>query len=94
MRPSPKSIQKQVKSIDVDKIGSKKHLASKSVSFRVELIASSFLDLIFKKARLNTAVSGFMLLKVKVDLSLVSMQRCTSCDKRSCHISTLRTTWH
>ena len=51
-----KSIQKQVKSIDVDKVGSKKHLASKSVSFRVELIASSFLDLIFKQARLNAAV--------------------------------------
>ena len=37
-----KSNQKQVKSIDVDK----KHLASKSVLFRVELIASSFLNLI------------------------------------------------
>ena len=34
----------------------KTHLASKSVSFRVELIASSFLDLIFKQARLNAAV--------------------------------------
>ena len=51
-----KSVQKQAKSIDVDKVGSKKHLASKSVSFRVELIASSFLDLIFKQARLNAAV--------------------------------------
>ena len=54
-----KSVQKQVKSIDVDKTGSKKHLASKSVPFRVELIASSFLDLIFKQASLNAAVSGF-----------------------------------
>ena len=54
MRTKP--IQRQVKSIDVDKVGSKKHLASKSVSFRVELIASSFLDLIFKQARLNAAV--------------------------------------
>ena len=51
-----KSVQKQAKSIDVDKVGSKKHLASKSVSFRVELIASSFLDLVFKQARLNAAV--------------------------------------
>ena len=57
-----KSIQKQVKSIDVDKVGSKNHLASKSVSFRVELIASSFLELIFKQARLNAAVSGFLFL--------------------------------
>ena len=57
-----KSIQKQVKSIDVDKVGSKKHLASKSVSFCVELIASSFLDLIFKQVRLNAAVSSFLLL--------------------------------
>ena len=48
-----KSIQKQVKSIDVDNVGSKKHLASKSVSFRVESIAPSFLNLIFKQARLN-----------------------------------------
>ena len=55
-----KSIQKQVKSIDVDKVASKKHLASKSVSFRVELIASSFLDLLFKQARRNAAVSGFL----------------------------------
>ena len=53
-----KSIQKQVKSIDVDKVGNKKHVASKSVSFRVELIAYSFLDLIFQQARLNAAVSG------------------------------------
>ena len=45
---------------DVDKVGSKKLLASKSVSFRAELIASSFLDLIFKQARLNAAVSGFL----------------------------------
>ena len=51
-----KSVQKQAKSIDVDKVGSKNHLTSKSVSFRVELIASSFLDLIFKQARLNAAV--------------------------------------
>ena len=57
-----KSNQKQVKSINVDKIGSKKHLASKSVLFRVELIASSFLNLIFKQVRLNTALSGFLLL--------------------------------
>ena len=58
-----KSNQKQVKSIDVDKIGSKKHLVSKSVLFRVELIiASSFLNLIFKQVRLNTALSGFLLL--------------------------------
>ena len=55
-----KSIQKQVKSIDIDKVGSKKHLASKSVSFRVELIASSFLDLNFKQARVNPAVSGVL----------------------------------
>ena len=55
-----KSIQKQVKSIDVNKIGSKKHLVHKSVLFRVELIASSFLDLIFKQARLNAAVRGFL----------------------------------
>ena len=55
-----KSTQKQVKSIDVDKVGSKKHLASKSVSFRAELIASSFLHLIFKQARLKAAVSGFL----------------------------------
>ena len=34
---------------------------SKSVSFCVELIASSFLDLIFKRARLNAAVSCFLL---------------------------------
>ena len=53
-----KSIQKQVKSIDVDKVGSKKHLASKSVSFHVELIASSFLDIVLS----NAAVSGFLLL--------------------------------
>ena len=51
---------KQVKSIDVDKLGSKKHLASKSVSFRLELIASSFLDLIFKQARLSATVSVFL----------------------------------
>ena len=57
-----KSNQKQVKSIDVDKIGSKKHLASKSVLFRVELITSSFLNLIFKQVRLNTALSDFLLL--------------------------------
>ena len=50
---STKSIQKQVKTIDVDKVENKKHLASKSVSFCVELIASSFFDLIFKQARLN-----------------------------------------
>ena len=58
-----KSIQKQVKSINIDKVGSKKYLASTSVSFHVELIASSFLDLIFKQARLNAAVSGFLLFK-------------------------------
>ena len=57
-----KSNQKQVKSIDVDKIGSKKYLASKSVLFRVELIASSFLNVIFKQVRLNAALSGFLLL--------------------------------
>ena len=57
-----KSNQKQVKSIDVDKIGSKKHLASKSVLFRAELIASSFLNVIFKQVRLNAALSGFLLL--------------------------------
>ena len=57
-----KSIQKQVKSIDVDKVGSKNHLPSKSVSFRGELIASSFLELIFKQARLNAVVSGFLFL--------------------------------
>ena len=61
-----KSIQKQVKSIDVNKVGSKKHLASKSILFRVELIASSFLDLIFKQARLNAAVSGFLLLLILI----------------------------
>ena len=61
-----KSIQKQVKSID--KGGSKKHLASKSILFRVELIASSFLDLIFKQARLNAAVSGFLLLLILSNL--------------------------
>ena len=43
----------ELKSIEVDKVESKKHLASKSVSFRVQLIASSFLDLIFKQGRLN-----------------------------------------
>ena len=58
-----KSIPKEAnESIDVDKVGSKKRLASKSVSFRVELIASSFLDLISKQARLNPAASGFLLL--------------------------------
>ena len=56
-----KSIQKQVKSIDVDKRGSKKHSVSKSVLFRVELIIS-FLNLIFKQVRLNAALSGFLLL--------------------------------
>ena len=40
-----KSIHKQVKSIDVDKVGSKKkHLASKSVLFHVELIAPSYIS--------------------------------------------------
>ena len=39
-----KSIQKQVESIDVDIVGGKKHLASKSVLFRVELIASSYIS--------------------------------------------------
>ena len=63
-----KSIQKQVKSIDVNKVGSKKHLASKSILFRVELIASSFLDLIFKQARLNAAVSGFLFLLILSNL--------------------------
>ena len=57
-----KSIQKQVKSIDVDKRGSKKHSVSKSVLFRVELIISSFLNLIFKQVRLNASLSGFLLL--------------------------------
>ena len=61
-----KSIQKQVKSINVNKGGSEKHLASKSVSFCVELITSSFLDLIFKQARLNATVSGFLLLLILI----------------------------
>ena len=43
----------ELKSIEVDKVESKKHLASKSVSFLVQLISSSFLDLIFKQGRLN-----------------------------------------
>ena len=38
-----KSIQKQIKNIDVDKVGSRKPLASKIV-FRVELAASSFFE--------------------------------------------------
>ena len=46
-----KSIQKQIKSIDVDKVGGKKPLASIIIMFLVELIASSFLDLISKQAR-------------------------------------------
>ena len=32
--------------------------------FRVELIVSSFLDLIFNEARLNAAVSAFLLYKI------------------------------
>ena len=46
--------KKQVKSIDIEKVGSKKHLASKSVSFLVELISSSFL---------KATVSGFLFLQ-------------------------------
>ena len=49
----------------MDKVGSKKHLASKSDSFRVELTTSSFLDLIFKQARLNATVSGFLFFMLK-----------------------------
>ena len=52
--------KKQLKSIDIEKVGSKKHLASKSVSFLVELISSSFLNLIVKQARLKASVSGFL----------------------------------
>ena len=46
-----KSIQKQIKSIDVDKVGSKKPLESKPWLFLVELIVSSFLNLISKQVR-------------------------------------------
>ena len=52
--------KKQLKSIDIEKVGSKKHLASKSVSFLVELISSSFLNLIVKQERLKATVSGFL----------------------------------
>ena len=57
-----KSIQKQLKSINVDKVGSKQPWASKSCMLRVELIASSFLNLISKQARLSAsaAVSAFL----------------------------------
>ena len=46
-----KSIQQQIKSIDVDKVGSKKPLISELIMFLVELITSSFLDLISKQAK-------------------------------------------
>ena len=45
-----KSIQKQVKSISINKVG---------IMFHVELMAS-FLDLMSKQARLNAAVSMFL----------------------------------
>ena len=45
-----KSIQKQIKNIDVDKVGSKKTF-SEQIMFLVELIAFPFLDLISKQAR-------------------------------------------
>ena len=54
-----KSVQKQVKSIGVNKVGSKKPLASKSM-FLVELMASLFLYLISKQVRLNATVSMFL----------------------------------
>ena len=57
-----KSIQQQIKSIDVDKVGSKKPLISELIMFLVELITSAFLDLISKRARWNAAVSAFSLL--------------------------------
>ena len=58
-----KSVQKQVKSIDVDKKGSKKPLASIFILFCVELIAFSFLDVIsIKQARLNATISAFLLI--------------------------------
>ena len=56
-----KSIQKQVKSINVDEVGSKKTF-SEWILFRVELIASSFLHLISKQARLDGALSVFLFL--------------------------------
>ena len=46
-----KSIEKEIKSIDVDKVGGKKPLVGIIIMFLVELIASSFLDLISKQAR-------------------------------------------
>ena len=42
------------------KVGSKKHLASKSVLFHVELISSSFLDLILKQVRLRLLVYWYI----------------------------------
>ena len=46
---------KKCRSIDVDKVGSKKTF-SEWMLFRVGLIGSSFLDLISKQARLNAVV--------------------------------------
>ena len=56
-----KSVQKQVKSIDVDKVRSKKTLSEWKL-FRVELIALSFLDIISKQAKLDAAVSVYLFL--------------------------------
>ena len=50
---------KKCRSIDVDKVGSKKTF-SEWMLFRVGLIGSSFLDLISKQARLNAAVRSFL----------------------------------
>ena len=61
-----KSIQKQIRSIDVDKVGSKKPLARKSSLFLVELIASSFLNLISTQARLECRCKRVLLIIIFV----------------------------
>ena len=46
--------------LDIAEVGSSYKTFSEQILFRVELIASSFLDLISKQARLNPALRAFL----------------------------------